>query len=686
MKGYSGETRQRLLAESEAWLAGRGPQGVEEEAALLSRLLEFHDWLYYTEAAPVVSDADYDRLWRRLAALAESHPGAVPADAPIHRVGGVVQGDLPRVRHERPMASLANSEGLEGLGPWVERLVKGLGEAPALCAEPKLDGVGFSARYEEGAFARGVSRGDGEWGEDISAALATVRNLPLSLGPSAPATLEVRGEVVIRTGAFAAYNRRRAAAGEEARANPRNTAAGALRTKDPKEAASVPLFAYAYEVLGAGVGSHGEALALLAEWGFAVAPGVAGDEAAVREYFGAMLAGREGLDEECDGVVAKVDEMALRERLGSTARHPRWALALKFPARRAVTTLLDVEWQVGRTGVLTPVARLDPVEVAGVTVSNATLHNAGRFKELGLASGDRVEILRAGDVIPQVLGKVAGGPDAPPLAPPAACPVCEESVAASANAIQLLCPNPTCPAQARERIRHFAGQGGMDLEGLAAKTVAYLMAKGWVRSIPDLFALGGHAAAWAAEKGWGEQSVARVLAGLEEGRRRPAWRVLTALGVPLVGPEVARLLVGAFGPDLRGLGTISATELAAVDGVGEAIAASVVAAYSDPGFLATLDGLAAQGVALDIPDPAAARDGPLDGKTVLFTGALTTLTRAEAKRRALAAGARVASGVSAKVDLLVVGERAGGKAAKATALGVKTVDEEGFLALLGQPA
>ncbi|MCH7493305.1 NAD-dependent DNA ligase LigA [bacterium] len=682
MKEYSAASRKRLLGETEAWLAGRAPAGVAAEARLLSRLLRFHDRLYYGEAAPVVSDSDYDRMWVRLERLAASDPDAVPHDAPIHRVGGAVVGDLPKVRHEAPMASLANSQGLAGLTAFMERLERALGERPALVAEPKLDGVGFSARYLDGVFTRGLSRGDGEWGEDITATLATVRNLPMRLKGAPPGALEVRGEVVIKTGAFAAYNVRRVAAGEALRANPRNTAAGALRTKDPKEAAGVPLFAYAYEVLGAAVASRTEALALLVSLGFAVAAGAAGGEREMRSFYGLMLAGRDGLEEECDGVVAKVDSLALCDRLGSTARHPRWALALKFPARHAITTLEGVEWQVGRTGVLTPVARLAPVEVSGVTVQNATMHNAGRFGALGLAVGDRVEILRAGDVIPHILGKVAGGLGAKPLKAPETCPVCGRGLAASANGLHLSCPNPSCPAQARERIRHFAGQGGMDLEGLAGKTIRFLGEKGWVRSIPDLFALGGHAREWAAQPGWGEQSVARVLAGLEVGKRRPAWRVLTALGVPLVGPEVSRLLVGAFGPDLRRLAVVTEDELAAVDGVGGAIAASIRAAFSDAGFLATLEGLAAHGVALDIPDAAAGSGGPLAGKTVAFTGKLTGMTRAEAKRRALAAGAKVASSVGRKVDYLVRGEGGGGKVAKAATLGVTALTEEAFLRLL----
>lgn len=681
---YTKSDRARLLRESENWLAGRGPDDPAAEAALLSDLLRFHDHLYYAEAAPVVSDSDYDRMWRRLVALSEDHSGAVPADAPVFRVGAPVEGDLPRVRHSAPMASLANSDGTDGLGEFVQRLEKALGEVPPLVAELKLDGVGFSARYEDGRLALGLSRGDGEWGEDVTAALRTVRNLPLTLPSRAPSGLEVRGEIVILTRAFAEFNDRRVAAGLEPRATPRNTAAGALRTKDPADAASVPLFAYLYQIAGVEgadpPASHGETVETLRSLGFEVPlEHASGEPEEMVAFYERVLAGREALAVDCDGVVVKVDDYAVRAALGSTAHHPRWALALKFPAKHAVTRLLDVEWQVGRTGAVTPVAKLEPVVVGGVTVQSATLHNLARFAALSLAAGDRVEIQRAGDVIPQVLGKAAAG-EGDPLAPPAACPACEDGLAESPNGVHLLCHNPACPAQAHERLRHFAGRGGLDVEGLAGQTLTFLMERGWVREIPDLFALAGRQEDWAAEKGWGERSVAVVLEGLEEAKRRPSWKVLTALGIPLVGPEVARTLLAAVGPDLRALGDASVEELGAIDGVGPSIAESVAAAFADEGFAATLKALHSLGVRLDAPE--AGGEGALAGRTVVFTGTLS-MTRGEAKRLAEAAGARVAGSVSGKVDYLVAGEGGGKKRERAAELGVAVLDEEGFLAALG---
>jgi DNA ligase (NAD+) len=664
------------------------------EAADLRRRLAEYSYQYYVLDAPSVPDAEYDRLFRRLQQLEAGHPELVVPESPTQRVGEKPAAGFAEVRHELPMLSLDNVFSDDEARDFDRRVRERLGsDAPvAYNGEPKLDGIAMSLLYVGGVLLRAATRGDGYSGEDITANVRTIPSVPLALrGSGWPARLEVRGEVLMPRAAFEAINERARQAGDKLFANPRNAAAGSLRQLDPKVTAQRALDMYAYGVGavegGSLPGSHHARLMLLREWGFKVNQHVtlvAGiDEALV--YFGKMQAIRAQLPYEIDGIVYKVDDIALQERLGFVSRAPRWAVAHKFPAQEELTELLDVEFQVGRTGAITPVARLAPVHVGGVTVSNATLHNMDEIARLDLRIGDTVIVHRAGDVIPKITGVVADRRPAGARAVhlPAACPVCgAEVVRAEGEAIARCSGGLFCPAQRKESLRHFASRGAMDIEGLGEKLIEQLVDAGLLHSVADIYRL--ESAQLAALERMGEKSAANLVAAIDRSRATALPRFLFALGIREVGEATALALAQHFG----GLDALLAADeeaLMQVPDVGPVVASRVAHFFREPHNREVIAALRAAGVHWEEFDPATrpAAQLPLSGMTVVLTGTLS-MDRDRAKALLQQFGAKVAGSVSAKTSIVVAGEAAGSKLAKAQELGIETWDEARFLAFLAE--
>jgi DNA ligase (NAD+) len=653
---------------------------------LLREEIRRHDRLYHVLDRPEISDAAFDALFRELARLEAEHPELADPASPTRRVGGAVAEGLVPFAHPTPMVSIQNVASEEEFRDW-ETSVRSflrLGEGAPLrySVEPKIDGMSIELVYEDGALAVAATRGDGTHGETITHTAVTVRAIPLRLsGDGVPRRLVVRGEAFVRKADFEAFNRAEAEAGREPYANPRNFCAGTMRQLDPSFAASRPVRFLAYSVPKADgplLASQSETLALLSRWGFptsdrnAVATG--GDAVAARSR--ALDAAREALPFEVDGMVVKVDDLALQQRLGMRDRSPRWAVAWKFAPRRAVTRLRRVWWSVGRTGIVNPVADLEPVDVGGVTVSSAGLFNLDELARLGAREGDRVTVERAGDVIPRVAEVLVGertGSEKAPVAP-TECPSCGAPLSRDEGKVFLRCRNPACPAQVEARIVHFLSRGGLDVEGIGPKQVAQLLREGLVRDAADLWSLTKERLV--ALERQGETSASNLLGRLEKARHPPLHRFLYALGIPDVGERSAKTLALAF-HTLDALAAASVEELDAIDEVGPALAAAVHDWFRDPRQRAFLDRLAKAGVAPAEAEAAAA--GPLSGQTVVFTGTLPTLSRDEAKATAETAGARIASSISSKTTLVVAGEAPGSKLAKAKELGVEVVDEAEFL-------
>lgn len=654
-----------------------------------------HDRLYYVEDRPELTDAAYDALYRELVALEAAHPELADPTSPTQRVPGAVAEGLKAFRHPVPMVSIDNVTSEEALREWDASMRAFLkrpeGEPFAFSVEPKIDGASLELVYEHGRLVVAATRGDGTEGEDVTANVRTLRSVPLRLDdPSPPPYVCVRGEAYVRIDDFRRLNQAGTLAGEKPYANPRNFCAGSLRMKDPRVPASRPIRYYAYVIAkleGRAVASQTEALALLRGWGFPVSEwsvGVTGLDAVVA-HFRKVEAARDTLPFEIDGVVVKVDDTALQERLGMRSRSPRWAVAWKFPARGATTRLKGVVWSVGRTGVVSPVADLEPVAVGGVTVSSATLHNADELERLDVRVGDEVVVERAGDVIPKVAAVVAErrtGREARP-AVPTHCPACATALVRDAEKVALRCPNRGCPAQTEARILHFVSRGGLDVLGLGPKQVRQLLdaAPPLLADAADLFALHRHRDRLVALERQGETSVQNLLDRLEAAKEPPLDRFLFALGIPEVGERGAKLLAEAF-RTLDALRAASVEQLDELDEVGPAMATSVHDWFLDPENAALLDRLLAAGVR---PQPPAAKTASrFTGKTIVFTGTLPTLSRDEAKALAEALGARVGSSVSSKTDLVVAGEDAGSKLKKAKELGIETADEAEFLRRAGR--
>ncbi len=677
----------------------------KRELARLAREIARHDSLYYVESAPELSDADYDALRRRNEAIEARFPELKRADSPSDRVGEPPASSFAKVRHSRPMLSLANALDDDDLAEFLTRIRRflklGEDDPVVLFGEPKIDGLSATLHYREGRLVLGATRGDGETGEDTTANLRTLRDLPHELtGPDVPERLEVRGEVYIGLVDFAALNRERVADGEAPLVNPRNAASGGLRQLDPSLTAKRRLRFFAHgwgEVSEPVEGHHGDFLARLDAWGFAVNPLArrCTDLAEARALHREIQAAREALDYEIDGVVFKVDRIDWQERLGAAGRAPRWAIAYKFPAEQAETVLSRITVQVGRTGALTPVAELEPVHVGGVTVSRATLHNEDEIARKDIRPGDRVMVQRAGDVIPQIVRVILDQRPAGsrPFATPTTCPECGSSaVRAPGEAVRRCTGGLICPAQALERLRHFVSRDAFDIEGLGAKQIEAFWAEERVRSPADIFDLehrdGTEHAPLAERDGWGETSVANLFRAIDARRRIPLERFLYALGIRHVGQTTARLLARRYrtfdawraAMDAAAMPESDArVALIDIDGIGPVVAEALVDFVVEPHNSEILDALRAR---LDIePFSAPDTESPVAGKTVVFTGTLQRMTRAEAKARAESLDAQVAGSVSKATDFLVAGEAAGSKLKKARELGVTVLTEDEWLAI-----
>ncbi|MGE4190685.1 MAG: NAD-dependent DNA ligase LigA [Thermoanaerobaculia bacterium] len=658
------------------------PSAASRRAAELREEIRRHERLYYQAGTPEISDREFDRLMEELAGIEASHPDLVTPDSPTRRVGGeTISGFVP-VTHEPPMLSLDNSYNLDELREWGERLGRWLpGDEASFVAELKVDGVSISLLYEDGLFVQGATRGNGSVGDDVTVNLRTVRNLPLRLDGTAPERLVVRGEIFFPRSAFERHNRQREEAGEPVFANPRNATAGSIRQLDSRAVAARRLALTAYQIAsGFETATHSEALEQLAAWGFPVDPSWrrCADLAAVERFIEEWREGRRGLDFETDGVVVKVDQKHLQERAGSTAKAPRWAVAYKYEPEQGESLVRDIVVQVGRTGVLTPVAELDPVPIAGTVVRRATLHNYEDLARKDVRVGDTVIVEKGGEVIPKIVGVVLDRrpPEAPPFAMPEQCPVCREPVVRLEGEVAWRCVNPLCPAVLQESIRHFVSRNAMDIEGLGDERIAQLLELGLLQDLPDLYRLDREKLA--ALDGWGEKSADKLLVSIAASRTRELSRLLYALGIRMVGERTAKLLAAEFG-SLAALAAATDEELTAVDEVGPKVAASVRAFFGDPRQQARLAALAAAGVE---PPPVERRRRealPLSGKTFVLTGRLEAMSREEASAALEALGARIAGSVSKKTDVVVAGLEAGSKLKKANELGIEVWSEERLL-------
>ena len=674
---------------------------VAGEMARLAEVIAAADLAYHGADAPVMDDAEYDALRRRLVELEAAHPALARREGPGSGVGAPPAAGFAKVRHRVPMLSLDNAFGAEDFGEFLARVRRFLGRAEgplALVGEPKIDGLSVSLLYEDGAFVRGATRGDGAEGEDITANLRTMAAVPGRLRGTAPRLIEVRGEVFLAKADFLALNAAQAAAGARVFANPRNAAAGSLRQLDASITAGRPLSLFAYAVGDASeapAGTHWEYLERLGGWGFDVNPLSARLEGAAEAaaYQERLAAARAGLGYDIDGVVYKVDDFALQRRLGSVGRTPRWAVAWKFPAERAETLLEDIRIQVGRTGALTPVAWLSPINVGGVLVTRATLHNEDEILRKDLRVGDTVVVQRAGDVIPQVVGPVlrAGGERGAAYVFPAACPVCGSAAVRLAGEVVRRCSGGlVCAAQAVERLRHFVSRNAFDIEGLGEKTIEEFFGLGWLREPADVFHLGRHKEALLGREGWKSKSVENLLRAIEDRQNIALERVIFALGIRRVGATNAKLLARHYGTfeawraqmvAATVVGSEEREALGSILGVGPALAEELAEFFAEARNRDALDRLAGE---LRVrPAAAVGGGGALAGKVVVFTGTLETMTRPEAKARAEMLGARVTDSVSRKTDLVVLGADAGSKARKAAELGVRTVSEAEWAAMVG---
>ena len=689
------------------------PEEAEGELARLAVEIAHHDRRYYAEDAPEITDAEYDALRRRNQAIEARFPELIRADSPSGRVGAAPSAGFAKVTHSVPMLSLENAFTEEEVRDFFttvrnffrrpEDLARVAEDAVEVMAEPKIDGLSAALRYENGRLVLGATRGDGVTGEDVTANIRTLKTVPERLrGEGWPEVIEIRGEVYMERKAFFALNAERAAAGEQVFANPRNFAAGSLRQLDPNVTASRPLkfFAYAWgEATQPFARTQSEALARFREWGLSVnehsrlCRGIA----EIMAYYHDLAENRAKLPYDIDGIVYKINDLALQNRLGMRSRAPRWALAHKFAAEQAQTVMRDIMITVGRQGTLTPTAMLEPVTVGGVVVQRATLHNEDEIGRKDARIGDTVIVQRAGDVIPQIVGVVLEKrpKDAKAYEFPDHCPVCgslavrEEGMAARRCTGGLI-----CPAQAVERLKHFVSRHCFDIEGLGEKHITAFWQDGLIRQPGDIFRL--DPVLIANREGWGDVSANKLIAAIDQRRRISLDRFINALGIPQVGEATAKLLARHYrsletwrremetaAKDPENPDNPARAHLLDVHGIGTDMATDIIGFFAEPHNRAVLDDLAREVTVLDYEPPAQRVASPLAGKTIVFTGGLESMSRSEAKARAEALGANVASAVSAKTDYVVIGADAGSKAAKATALGVKSLDEAAWLELAG---
>ncbi len=686
----------------------------EEEAraelASLAEEIARHDRLYHAEAAPEISDADYDALRRRNSAIEARFPELIRSDSPARRVGAAPATGFAKVTHTRPMLSLENAfeeadvrDFFAGVRNFFRRTATEALVAEdtiEIMAEPKIDGLSIALRYQNGRLVLGATRGDGVTGENVTANIRTLATVPEMLaGESWPELIEIRGEVYLERAGFFALNEERAAEGESVFANPRNAAAGSLRQLDPAITARRPLkfFAYAWgETSAPFARTHDEALAQFRAWGFSVnersqlCRGV--DQLLV--YYREIAAERASLPYDIDGVVYKVNDLSLQDRLGMVSRAPRWAVAQKFPAQQAQTVLRDISIQVGRQGSLTPVAMLEPITVGGVVVQRATLHNEDEIQRKDVRIGDTVVVQRAGDVIPQIVSVVLDRrpKDAVRYQFPDHCPICDSLAVREPGQVARRCTGGLiCAAQAVERLRHFVSRDCFDVEGLGEKHITVFWQDELIRQPGDIFRLDPEVIA--KREGWGELSARNLMAAIDERRRISLDRFINALGIPQVGQATARLLarhyrsLAAWRREMEAAAdpeSESRAGLLDIHGIGEEMAADIIGFFSEPHNRAVLDDLGKEVTVLDYEAPAQRAASPLAGKTIVFTGSLESMSRSEAKARAEALGANVTGSVSAKTNYVVAGADPGSKATRAAALGVKLLDEAGWLALAGE--
>ncbi len=667
----------------------------------LAREIARHNRLYHDADAPEISDADYDALMRENAALEAAFPHLIRADSPSRLVGAPTTSALAKVTHAKAMLSLDNGFAAADIEEFVARVRRYLALADdvpvALTAEPKIDGLSCSLRYEDGVLVQAATRGDGMVGEDVTANVRTIADIPQRLAGDPPALFEVRGEVYLAKEDFAALNVAQEAAGQKLYANPRNAAAGSLRQKDASVTAERRLRFLAHgwgEVSALPAETQAGVMAAIARWGLPVSDllAVVDGAAGALAHYAMIEAARADMPFDIDGVVYKVDRLDWQARLGFVARAPRWAIAHKFPAERAQTRLEAIDIQVGRTGKLTPVGRLAPVGVGGVIVSNVTLHNRDEIARLGLHPGDRVVIQRAGDVIPQVVDNLSRDEARAPFAFPTHCPICHSEAVAEPGEVDVRCTGGLiCAAQRFERLRHFVSRGALDIEGLGDKSIAEFLDLGWIERPGDIFRLRRHREALLTREGWKDKSVDALLAAIEARRSPDAARLLFGLGIRHVGAVTARDLMKAFHtlPAIEAVAVASKAgdeaaiaQLTAIDGIGPA----VIAALGDFFHEQHNRELWADLLSEVSPPPyvSSARETAWSGKTIVFTGKLEQISRDEAKAQAEALGARAAGSVSAQTDLVVAGPGAGSKLKKAAELNIPVVDEAGWAAIVAE--
>lgn len=660
------------------------------EADKLRREIRHNEYLYYVLDAPEITDAEYDRMMVRLRELEARYPDSIPADSPTQRVGGRASSQFTEVRHLEPLLSLGNVFSAEELRAFDERVRGGLpaGSKVEYVMEPKIDGLACSLIYENGKLVRAATRGDGVVGENVTANVRTIRSIPLTLkvpeGEAVPELLDVRGEVYMPRQAFMRLNEQRAERGESEFANPRNAAAGSLRQLDPQVTASRSLSFFAYYLVGEGAQpKHSESLALLARYGFKVSENykvVENIDEAIK-YIGDFNELRQGLSYDTDGAVIKVNDVYQQRILGATGKDPRWATAYKYPPEQAETTLENIDWRVGRTGVLTPTAVLTPVKLSGSVISRATLHNEDFIRAKDIRIGDRVVINKAGEIIPEVLRVVVEKRtgDEKEVEIPGVCPECGWRVERQGEEAAIRCTNPHCPALGREGLIHFVSRDAMNIEGCGPSVINALLDAGLVRDAADLYSL--RKEDLLKLERMGEKSADNLLAALAESKKNELDKLLFALGIRHVGAKVARILATEFG-SMEKLQQAQPEELAQIRDIGDKIAESAVTWLNVPANIDLVERLAAAGLTMTFTPPASQEDNPFFGKTLVFTGTMPTLGRAEAKTMAQDVGAKVSGSVSKKTDYVIAGAEAGSKLEKAQQLGVTVIDEAEFLRLL----
>ncbi|KXV46680.1 aromatic ring-opening dioxygenase LigA [Gluconobacter albidus] len=678
------------------------PVSAAERHAELEADLARWDEAYHGRDEPEVSDAAYDAARRELLALEDAHPDLRSENGFSQRIGSAPDSAFGKYRHLVPMLSLDNVFDPEGFDGFVSKVGRFLGldeqqlQALQFVAEPKIDGLSISLTYEHGRFVRGTTRGDGIEGEDVTANLLTLHDIPHELPGTAPERLEIRGEVFLSKNSFLTLNEQQVARGARPFANPRNAAAGSLRQLDAEITRSRPLslFAYAQGYTSSPVATtHWDYLEKLRSWGFRVNPlsEMIAHARDIPAYVDKLARERSGLDYDIDGIVFKLDDISLQERLGFVGRAPRWAIAWKFPAEQAITRLVDIEIQVGRTGALTPVAHLEPVNVGGVIVSRATLHNEDEIARKDVRVGDLVRLQRAGDVIPQILGPVSGeDPRSEPFVYPDHCPVCGSlAERVHGEAVRRCTGGLTCEAQVVERLIHMVSRNAFDIDGLGERSIREFHDAGYIRTPGDIFRLRTHEEALLQRDGWGRLSVDNLLRAIEERRTIPLTRLIFGLGIRRIGERNAQLLARHYQTFENWRDAMLAARpdseeraaLGAIMGVGDAIADELSAFFAESHNVETLDDLATE--LAEITPEDAPVEGHLSGKVIVFTGTMTTMSRPEAKAIAERLGAQVTDSVSKKTSLVVLGEKAGSKAKKAAELGIETTDESGWRVLAG---